>query len=804
MSKEREQPEVTLTQAAAPSVSSAPHVDEGRFAPGALLAQRYCVVNLLGQGGMGEVYRANDLILGETVALKFLPKALAHDESLIARFRNEVRIARMVSHPNVCRVHDLAEAGGRPFLSMQYIDGEDLASLLRRIGRLPEDKALEIAHKLCAGLQAAHDKGVIHRDLKPANIMIDGRGEVMITDFGLAGIVNSIHDVSSGTPAYMAPEQRTGQEVTVRSDVYSLGLVLHEIFTGKRRTDLSGTCSKAIDPEIARVLDLCCDPTPARRPASPAAIARSLPGGDPLAAAIAAGRTPSPEMVAAAGERTGLRSPLALALVAIPIASLLISGWVSDQILPVRALSPQELQVQARDLVRKVEPALTRYEASGVTFNSGVSARGSRSATLWIPHEFWYRTSPVPLGSLRTSSTTEISPEDPPLNVPGMTMVVFDMTGKLIRYESELDPRAPVPASPPAWDDWLARTGVDKSRLTPVQQGADSGSWDYHDAGGHQYRIDGSAERGRLRRFQVRAEWEKAEGSPWPWRVEFILTTVAFCLAVQNYRLGRIDLRGTLTVTLFVLATAALVLALRGSDLLHWSRRITPVDGFSLALLLSLMFGAAYFAMEPFARRRWPVVLVTWTRLIHGDWRSPTVGRDVLIGLAACGVMRTIAALARLWFLPVDYAPLTSLQSTPFFLAGLIGSLSQGLARAVGQMFLLFLARRLLRSDWLAAGAITLLFAAMILGQLGIFSLPAIILMTLVGAVQVGLAMRFGLLAAASAEVLVICSAYVQTLDSTHWFAIYSYLTIAMIGTLAYAAFHIATAGQRILADDPE
>ena len=146
------------------------------FAPGTILAHRYRVVSLIGRGGMGEVYRADDLMVGETVALKFLPEALARDESLISRFRNEVRTARMVSHPSVCRVHDLAEADGRLLLTMQFIDGEDLASLLRRIGRLPEDKALEIARKLCEGLQAAHDKGVIHRDLKPANIMIDTFG----------------------------------------------------------------------------------------------------------------------------------------------------------------------------------------------------------------------------------------------------------------------------------------------------------------------------------------------------------------------------------------------------------------------------------------------------------------------------------------------------------------------------------------------------------------------------------------------------------------------------------------------------
>ena len=156
--------------------SSSGSLTEGRFLPGALLANRYRIVALLGRGGMGEVYRAHDLTLGQEVALKFLPEVAARNPAALARFYNEVRIARQVSHPNVCRVYDLGEVDGQPYLSMEYVDGEDLGSLLRRIGRLPSDKAVEIARQLCAGLAAAHAKGVLHRDLKPANVMLNGRG----------------------------------------------------------------------------------------------------------------------------------------------------------------------------------------------------------------------------------------------------------------------------------------------------------------------------------------------------------------------------------------------------------------------------------------------------------------------------------------------------------------------------------------------------------------------------------------------------------------------------------------------------
>jgi serine/threonine protein kinase len=199
-------------QSRAAAVPARVSASEGRFAAGVLVTGRYQIIGLLGKGGMGEVYRANDLTLDQPVALKFLPESMARDTAMLARFHNEVRIARQVSHPNVCRVYDLGEVDGQPYLSMEYIDGEDLGSLLRRIGRLPADKALEFARRICAGLAAAHDKGVLHRDLKPSNIMVDSQGRVFITDFGLAAVTGELREAQAreGTPAYMAPEQLAG------------------------------------------------------------------------------------------------------------------------------------------------------------------------------------------------------------------------------------------------------------------------------------------------------------------------------------------------------------------------------------------------------------------------------------------------------------------------------------------------------------------------------------------------------------------------------------------------------------------
>src|SRR5258708_758045 len=186
-----------------PTVVAAENATPLQLTPGTVIIDRYRVVSLIGRGGMGEVYRADDLKLGQPVALKFLA-----GRAVERHLYDEVRIGRQISHPNVCRLYDIAEVDGRPFITMEFVDGEDLASLLRRIGRLPHDKALSVTRDICAGLAAAHEKGVIHRDLKPGNVMIDGRGRARITDFGLASMdASRDRHVNAGTPAYMAPEQ---------------------------------------------------------------------------------------------------------------------------------------------------------------------------------------------------------------------------------------------------------------------------------------------------------------------------------------------------------------------------------------------------------------------------------------------------------------------------------------------------------------------------------------------------------------------------------------------------------------------
>ena len=329
-------------------LTSSGSIDHGRFTPGVVLEERYRIIGLLGRGGMGEVYRADDLRLGQAVALKFLPPGLGRDAQRLAQFHTEVRTARQVSHPNICRVYDIGEAEGQLFLSMEFVDGEDLSASLRRFGRFPEDRAIEIARQISVGLAAAHERGVLHRDLKPANIMLDGQGRVRIMDFSLA-TAEAVTDVRAGTPAYMAPEQLLGREVTVRSDIFALGLVLYELFTGRRAfeaktvNDLvsqheSGTIAspseimRSLDPMVDRAIMRCLERDPAKRPGSALAVAASLPGGDPLAAAIAAGETPSPEMVAAAGgESATLSTGQSVVLGTAMVALLVLMAALADR-----------------------------------------------------------------------------------------------------------------------------------------------------------------------------------------------------------------------------------------------------------------------------------------------------------------------------------------------------------------------------------------------------------------------------------------------------------------------------------------
>ena len=698
----------TLT-AADGSPPSSDALDGAQFIPGTMLAGRYRIVGLLGRGGMGEVYRAEDLKLGQPVALKFLSREVTDHADRLARFHQEVRLARQVSHPNVCRVHDIAETGGQHFLSMEYIDGEDLASLLRRIGRLPSDKALELSRQLCAGLAAAHDRKVLHRDLKPANVLIDGRGRAHLADFGLANLTDQRRDVReiAGTPGYMAPEQQEGREVTTRTDVYALGLVLYEMFTGKpaltidarldgRAQDAAFPASPLthipdLDPAIERVILRCLERDPARRPPSAIAVAAGLPGGNPLAAAIAAGETPSPDMVAAAGE-PGTLSPAvgALCFAGVLIGLIVLAPLMRDVNLiglTKIELGPQALTERAHTALRNLgyaEPAADEAVgyATDIDYLRYIDEH-DRSPARWRALAssqppallFWHRQSPrrlMPIGGANI-----VTPLNPPPTRSGMVSLTLDRTGRLVSLlavpvpidTSQRAPNASVPVSAVDWTALFAEAGLPiaqfspvEPRLTPPIFADERAAWEgaYPDRPDVPIRIEAAAVQGRPVYFDIIAPWTRPrnedliQGNTSGERVALYMRTAvspvaiitALLLALRNLRLGRGDRRGALRLSMFLLAAGTASNVLETGDLSVLTR------GPGLVFFVPAFAWLLYIALEPHMRRVWPETIIGWSRLLAGSFRDPLVGRDVLVAvLVAVGnaLILGLHTLLRRW-----------------------------------------------------------------------------------------------------------------------------------------------------------
>jgi serine/threonine-protein kinase len=677
------------TRTGAPDVQS-PH-DAGRFLPGAVIAGRYRIVSLLGRGGMGEVYRADDLKLGQAVALKFLPQRHERAPALLHRLLEEAKLARQVAHPNVCRVYDVGEAEGREFITMEYVDGEDLASLLKRIGHLPADKALAIARQLCAGLAAAHDQGILHRDLKPANVMLDGRGRVRITDFGLAVTAERIEGRDTpGTPLYMAPEQLAGHAASAKSDVYALGLVLYELFTGRRAFDGSSVeelrrlkeeraptsprqLVDGVDPEVERAILRCLEADPALRPASVRALATALPGGDPIAAALAAGDTPSPELVAASGPEGALTPRAALTTLGATVAMLVVLVLLSDRATMLGWLreirSPDVLEDNARVILKRLgydTPAVDHAHLChlwDLPYLAHVRAH-DRSPDRWkalrdlcpLIGTYFYRQSPrylVPLGA-----QGRVTPRDP-APAPGEVALQTDLRGRLVWLEVQPDEaEPPQPTAPtPDWSRLFAEAGLDLARFQPVEPtrnpalaGEVRAAWSgvLDDFGGYPVRVEAAAHRGKPVFFELVVPWDRywqpgnrsgpAPGPATPFLYGvFLLFALAVmgALALQHWLSGRGDRRGAFRV-------AATILVLRFGIWVLGGHHVPALEPESRLLIIALgksLVDAAvswclYLALEPPARRLYPRVLVSWTRLLRGRFRDPLVGRDILYGVA--------------------------------------------------------------------------------------------------------------------------------------------------------------------------
>jgi predicted Ser/Thr protein kinase len=844
------------------SSSSSGSLPEGRFLPGALLAGRYRIVALLGRGGMGEVYRAHDLTLGQEVALKFLPEAMARNPAALARFYNEVRIARQVSHANVCRVYDLGEVDGAPYLSMEYVDGEDLGSLLRRIGRLPQDKAVEISRQLCAGLAAAHAKGVLHRDLKPANVMLNGRGQVVITDFGLAVIAAEIpgEEIRNGTPAYMAPEQLAGKEVTVQSDIYSLGLVLYEIFTGKRAfeaatlaelvrlhtetTPLSpSTLVKEMDPAVETAVLRCLDAEPSRRPRSALAVAARLPGGDPLAAALAAGETPSPQMVAASGETAALPWKIAVSSLAIALVGLIglaLAAANYSMIEKTQLTKPPEvLADKAREITQRLgytaRPADSAYSFAGDdAFVAAVEKREKFAHWDEIarsrpsPLVFWYRQSPEPIlaESFRDQTLIPgiVTEDDPQPFTSGMIDVRLDPQGRLTYLEA-LPPQksdSPGPSSAPDWDALFAAAGLDISKFQPtaplwtsladsdVRQ-AWTGQWPGYEH--RPLRVEAAAWHGRPVFFSLIGPWTPAPRMAAPnlaagqivaramvLVILLVPILAAVFLARWNFVRGKGDRRGAMRLAVLMFSLHMVMWVFQT----HFSSGWNFIFLLFMAVATALLWGGGvwmlYLALEPYVRRYWPQAIISWTRALSGRWRDPLVGRDVLYG-AILGIL--FCDLYALRFNLVERmggSPVilnaNYLDSAREAVGAWFAELPTDISTTLVLFLLLFLLRVLLRKSWLAAVAFVLLWAALksLSSEYPAVDWPMQALLW--ASLAVG-ALRYGLVTLVVALSIADMTLNIPvTLNSSAWYFTDTTVALASVAALAIWGFYTALAGQ--------
>jgi serine/threonine protein kinase len=833
----------TIAMRHQPPSSSSSSSEDGRFPPGTLLTERYRVIGIIGRGGMGEVYRASDLKLNQPVALKFLPEEVAAKPGLLERFHGEVRIARQVSHPNVCRVYDIGEAEGSAFISMEYVDGEDLGGLLRRIGRLPSDKAIEIARKLCAGLAAAHAKGVLHRDLKPANIMIDGRGQVLIMDFGLAALADTIAagDARSGTPAYMAPEQLKGKEVSERSDIYALGLVLHEVFTGQRafksndRSNIPSAVSvvKDIDPVIDTVIARCLDPDPAKRPQSALALARTLPGGDPLAEALAAGDTPPPAMVAASDNTGSLSVRGAVVCMAAVVIGLLVMPWLSSKSNIVNQTplpnSPEILKRQAREIASRLgypdAPVDDTWLFSAQTAYEGWAKKNLKPEEFrelvrrGQPRviDFWYRMSPQYMEP-RDPTVTD---NDPPFLVPGMVRMVLDPEGRLAIFRA-VPPQvvdANAAAQPMNWDKVFEAAGLDRSRWTEVESQElpqfpfdERKAWKgtFEHAPQVRMQIEAAAWRGRAVSFELFGPWRAPVRVQPPTaaqtRIDVVFVVVIAIvllagswLAWRNYRAGRGDVSSARRLVVIGFLGALLARAVTAHHVPTAAEGGYLADALQSGLFVGAVTGLLYLAVEPFIRRRWSQSLISWTRFLSGKGRDSMVAGHLLLGVA-CGVGMAVLENALGWYrwrqmgVLAPSATATEMLDPAQFVRQLLAGIFGPAAILLGLLLLFLLFRLIVRNTWVAAVGVVALMAAVnqdpVVG--GVF-----------GACLMGLTLRFGILPAVLMYVFAVSvEISPMTPDLSAWYASRGLVVMGLALALAVWSFRHALGGRKVLKGD--
>jgi len=803
--------------------------------PGAIFAGRYQIINMLGRGGMGEVYRAFDLQLQQSVAVKFVTSA-RRDAGTLERFRNEVRTAREITHPNVCRVYDIGESETTVYMTMEYIDGEDLASLLIRIGRFPEDKGIEIARQLCAGLAAAHDKGIVHRDLKPGNIMIDGRGQVHITDFGLAAVADLIlgKEASSGTPMYMAPEQLSGEHASVRSDIYALGLVLYEVFTGRRPFETSSPAELCdlrkhapaprpstvihLDTAIDKAIVRCLDSDPQQRPPTARSLITAFPTRDPLGAALAAGETPSPDVIADAGGRGIIAFPIGIALLAFIVCALIALpiiayrvGWLSRTNLDQ---SPDVLAHHARKLAAEFGYSTPPRDA--------VYSLSARRPNVDHFPQFWYREAPCILqGNAIESGFVPpgyIDQDNPANPCPDAITMELDIDGRLVSLKRLAPTDPPDPnASEPQWSKVLSAAGFDASALTQVPATVAPPvpfdhirGWKATRRGGQDVRLEAASWCGKPVYFAyIEDSSQNGTRSPSSRQTDSIglgvillVLSAATLLARKNIKSGRIDRRGASRISAFVFILCMCVFAFSATHRITLFELAIVVYALGWSFVTAGLVWVIYVALDPFIRRRWPHSIISLNRLILGRVRDPLVGRDVMIGIAASCVFALIqlVQIHQSW---ANATPGPAALNGAWSLLGALAFYAQSAIWTALVLFcLVFVLRVVLRRAWLVAA----ILIALSLVE-AILSGRNVLTSALLGTVSLGIRLvvllRFGVLP------FVVASFFAPVLldmpytpDFSKWYAAPPIIILAITLASAIWAFSTALPKRTVISDN--